>query len=104
MKKKASPEIQQGSQGTAQHSYHISLPEQRKRLLEALRIGPVTTIEARHELDIIAPAPRIFELRHNDDYNIVTLWETQETPEGHKHRVARYVLFSGKYKGGAAND
>lgn len=76
---------------------------QRKRLLDALRERPLSTIQMRHELDVIQPAARIFELRHDQNYNIITQWENQETPEGYMHRVAKYVLLSGKYKGGFAN-
>lgn len=72
---------------------------QRKRLLDALRIAPMTTIQIRHELDVIHPAARVQELRHNQGYNIVTHWQEQETPEGYMHRVAKYILFAGKYKG-----
>lgn len=67
---------------------------QRVRLLTALRKGPVSTIKARHELDIIAPAPRVYELRHIDGMRIITHWRTETTPEGFTHRVAEYVLLS----------
>lgn len=92
---------QQGFQITIQHSYSSSLTAQRARLLKRLEEAPVTTIQARHQLDILAPAPRVYELRHNYGYNIVTYWQTQQTPEGHSHRVASYVLFPGKYVGRA---
>lgn len=103
MNKKASPPKQQGSQNNAQQAHSNSLPEQRKRLLVALRIAPVTTISARHELDILHPAGRVQELREQG-HNIVTYRDNQETPEGNKHRVARYVLLAGIYQGGSAND
>ena len=75
--------------------------DQRARLLTALREGPISTIEARHELKIMAPAPRIFELKHRDGHNIVTHRETIEIPDGNKHRgVAVYILMPGKWKGG----
>ena len=79
-----------------------ALSAQRMRLLQALRAAGnygITTIQARHELNILAPAPRIFELRHHDKYNIHTIWTIEFTPEGYKHRVARYILLPGKYKG-----
>ena len=60
---------------------------QRVRLLAALRQGPVSTIKARHELDIFTPAPRIHELRHIEGHKILTVWRTQKTPEGFSHRV-----------------
>ena len=68
-----------------------------QRLLEQLRVGPCTTIYARHELDIISPAPRIFELRHHYGHNIQTFWSTELNPGGERHRVANYILLSGFY-------
>ena len=89
----------QSSKITTKHSHSNSLIVQRARLLRRLKIEPVTTIQARHELDILAPAPRIYELRHKFGHNILTYWQVEETPEGKPHRVALYVLLSGKYKG-----
>lgn len=74
-----------------------STEAQRTRLLERLKVKPCTTIDARHELDIISPAPRIFELRHHHGHNIQTFWTTDINPGGRKHRVANYVLLSGNY-------
>lgn len=74
------------------------LPNQRKRLLDALKVAPMNTIQIRHELDIFQAATRIFELRHDFNYNIITQWVRQKTPEGHTHRVAKYILLSGKFK------
>lgn len=59
-----------------------------QRLLEALRLHPVSTIHARVVLDIMAPAARIMELR--ETHNIITHWTTEEG-----HRQAQYVLLSG---------
>jgi len=70
----------------------ISLLAQRKRLLERLREKPITTIEAREQLNILMPAARIFELRKNYGLNIITLWTKDCTSQGKPHRVARYVL------------
>lgn len=78
-----------------------SIIAQRTRLLEALRtaeIGGITTIHAREYLDVMAPAPRIFELRHIHDYNIQTIWVWDENAQGNRHRTARYILFPGSYK------
>lgn len=36
---------------------------QRARLLEALRLGPVSTFKARDALGILMPAARVFELK-----------------------------------------
>jgi hypothetical protein len=69
---------------------------QRARLLEALERGPVTTIEARHDLDIMMPAARVFELRHIEDKNIEMHWVSRPTATGNLHRVAMYVLMPPK--------
>lgn len=36
---------------------------QRERLLRALRIGPISTLDARDQLGILMPAARIFDLK-----------------------------------------
>ena len=74
---------------------------QRQRVLERLKKGSVTTIEIRHEQDILGVAPRIYELRHIHGYNIQKYWTTDINPGGDRHRVARYVLLPGKYNKGA---
>lgn len=63
---------------------------QRNKMLEWLQHKPLTTIEAREELDIMQPPTRIFELKEQG-HNIVTQRITQN---GH-HGVARYVLLAG---------
>jgi hypothetical protein len=68
---------------------------QRFRLLQALRAGPVSTIEARHRLDILMPAARVHELRHRDGHNIFTHWVHEKTAAGLLHKVAKYVLLAG---------
>lgn len=75
---------------------------QRKRLLDRLRQGPLTTTEARESLDILMPAARVHELRWQQGFNIQTHYRTIETAPGSKHTVAEYVLLSGKWKGVAA--
>jgi Helix-turn-helix domain len=69
---------------------------QRYRLLEALKHGPVTTLEARHGLDILMPATRVHELRHGAGHNIEMLWVDRPTASGNLHRVAMYVLLPPK--------
>jgi hypothetical protein len=64
---------------------------QQARLLAALRDKPVTTFEARHQLDVPHPAGRVQELR-DAGYHIATFWCDDLSTAGHKHRVARYVL------------
>jgi len=69
-----------------------SAADQRQRILQRLRLAPATTIELREELDVLAPAPRIFELRHNYGYEIDSIRVVDETMPGHKHSVAQYAL------------
>jgi hypothetical protein len=65
---------------------------QRMRLLEALKKqGSVSTPEARNDLDVFAPAPRILELRAQG-YRIDTVMVPIETAFGKVRKVARYVL------------
>jgi hypothetical protein len=76
-----------------QNNIHSTdLPSQRQRILNWLRIGPLTTIQARKELDVMHPAARIQELR-DQGHNIITHWATSDTGKA-KHRVACYVLFA----------
>lgn len=81
------------SQSSANERGNFNSTEaQRARLLAALRRGPVTTIEARRDLDILMPAARVFELRHREGYDIALYWVQEETQAGRLHRVARYAL------------
>lgn len=74
---------------------NITLPAQRGRFLDRLRHGPVSTIEARSELNIMQPAARIKELRdlgHPIQTHLKPLYDDQ----GRYHsRVAVYYLSSG---------
>ncbi|MCK4870025.1 MAG: hypothetical protein KAS93_02835 [Gammaproteobacteria bacterium] len=72
--------------------HDTSSESQRQRLLKLLRKRPVTTVEARHSLNIMAPAPRVFELRHNHGHEIRMEMVRDYTPEGFKHCFARYTL------------
>ncbi len=73
-----------------------SAAAQRQRLLDELKRGGVSTIRARRDLDIMMPGTRIFELRHHEGYDIETVWITEETEAGEQHRVALYILKSGR--------
>ncbi len=77
------------------HYADLSAEAQRKRLIDALRCGPVTTIEARRNLDILMPAARVHELRHLHGLDILTVRVSQETEGGKLHSVAKYVLMAG---------
>ncbi len=70
----------------------LSAAAQRSRLLDALRCGPVTTIEARRNLDILMPAARVHELIHKHGQKIQSLRIKQETDSGKLHSIAQYVL------------
>jgi hypothetical protein len=76
------------------HYADLSAEAQRKRLIDALHCGPVTTIEARRNLDILMPAARIHELRHLHGLDIQTLRIRQETDFGRLHSIAQYVLMA----------
>lgn len=65
---------------------------QRSRILEALKQhGSLSTIDLRRNYDILAPAPRIYELRHDYGQEIDTVWAYQETDCGKIHRIGMYV-------------
>jgi len=76
-----------------QKSYSTNVQSQRKRILNWLTTKPLTTIQARTELDIMHPASRVQELKAQG-HNIFTHWETVDTGKG-RHRVASYVLLAG---------
>lgn len=66
--------------------------EQDKRLLEALRAGPVTSIQASQRLDIVHPPSAVRRLRRRG-HDIATQWTYQAIEPGRPaHRVGLYVL------------
>ncbi|WP_213780113.1 helix-turn-helix domain-containing protein [Caballeronia sp. dw_276] len=94
--KKAAPLITEGTAQDIFHDNHNSntAEAQRDRILGFLRRGAgMSTIDARHILDVMHPAARVLELRDNG-FDIQTVWQRQETPEGGRHRVALYYLMS----------
>jgi len=76
------------------HFLDNSAQAQRNRLLDALRVAPLTTIEARRNLDILMPGARIEELR-DAGCRIDTVFVWRPTECGKEHRVALYVLQHG---------
>nr|WP_315416346.1 helix-turn-helix domain-containing protein [uncultured Pseudomonas sp.] len=61
-------------------------------MMEALRNGPVSTIEAARDLDIVQPPNTIRRLRKKG-HEIRTYWTHQSTePSRPPHRVAKYIL------------
>jgi len=73
--------------------FSTSTESQRARLLAHLQKSPITTLQARSELDIMHPAQRVKELKA-DGHNIVTCWATGWTGKA-AHRIASYVLLAG---------
>lgn len=69
-----------------------SAANQRARLLERLQIGPIDTVTARAELNVLHPAARVQELREAG-HHIVTHRSRLEDAQGHSHAgVAVYYL------------
>jgi hypothetical protein len=66
---------------------------QRLRILAWLLISPLTTLQARAELDIMNPSQRVSELKARG-HNIVTHWTVSDSGKA-KHRIASYVLLAG---------
>ena len=64
---------------------HATAATQRRRLHAYLKVhGNISTVEARAELAIMAPAARVWELRHDEGHRIIT--------ERDIRGVARYYL------------
>jgi hypothetical protein len=74
------------------HSTHA----QARRLIEALKKGPVSSIEAAQDLDIVHPPSTIRHLRRQG-WGILTRWCYQAAAPGRRpHRVGLYVLSDDK--------
>lgn len=69
---------------------------QRSRLIALLKLGSVSTIQAREEHGILAPAARICELRKSG-HNIRTTYVSEHAEDGDSHRVALYTLKPGGF-------
>lgn len=75
---------------------------QRQRVLTALAGAGsegLTTIQLREDYDIMAPAPRIYELRWNHGFNIHLIWDRAKNAQGNEHSCGRYVLLPGQWEG-----
>lgn len=69
-----------------------STAAQAHRLAQALRIGPVSTIDAAQVLDIVHPPSTVRWLRRKG-FSIKTEWTYRKTEPGRpSHRVGLYVL------------
>lgn len=75
----------------------VSNASQRQRLLAGLieaGADGITTVQARRDLNVMQPAPRIKELREQG-YIIATIRQTVLDDYGRKHpAVGRYVLMA----------
>lgn len=85
--------VPQAALDKSRNHYSTDAETQRQRLLTRLRAAPLTTTQARTELDIMHPAARVQELRERG-YKIVTHWQKVDTGKA-KHRTACYVLLGG---------
>lgn len=75
-----------------QPQYSNDAAAQRSRVLDFLRRhGSLSTLDARHLIDVMHPAARVMELRRFG-HEIATIWTRETTPEGGEHRIARYHL------------
>lgn len=62
-----------------------------RRILDALRLGPLSTFEARKHLDVPHPAGRVQQLRESG-HAIDTLRVSEPSEVGRPHCIALYVL------------
>jgi hypothetical protein len=62
-----------------------------RRILDALRFGPLSTFDARKHLDVPHPAGRVQELRDAGN-EIDTLRLSERSEVGRPHCIAVYVL------------
>lgn len=71
-----------------------SKARQRQVLLAALKQGPVSTIEARDELNVYHAPARVLDLR-KAGHRITTQMHTRLDREGRPHKVGVYTLGAG---------
>jgi hypothetical protein len=80
-------------EGKTPHVNSNSVEAQRQRLLVwFMAHGMISTLTARRDLDILAPAARVHELRHRYGHRIDLVWVNEPTDCGKLHRVGQYVL------------
>ncbi len=77
-----------------ENNFSTDTNNQRQIILAWLLTTPLSTLQARTELDIMHPAARVKELRERG-HNIVTHWVTSDSGKA-QHRVASYVLLAGE--------
>jgi hypothetical protein len=71
-----------------------SKEKQRAVILNALRAGPLSTLEARERLGVLHCPGRVCELR-KAGHTIRTTTGTRFDADGRPHRIGVYVLLSG---------
>jgi hypothetical protein len=89
--KATSPERKAALQNLVDYFPGKTAKVQRTRILEALKLGLLTTFEAMRYLDIYHPPVRVKELR-TEGWDIATHWKTITTEAGEEHRVGCYML------------
>lgn len=65
--------------------------DHRKLILDAIRLAPLSTIEAREGFGIMSPASRVMELRRLG-FKIDTVWRSVWDADGRPHRSAVYLM------------
>jgi len=73
---------------------------QRARILAHLQQQPLTTLQARADLDVMHPAARVMELR-GQGHEIITHRTYEFSEVGERHCVAQYVLTHASRRGQA---
>jgi hypothetical protein len=96
-KKKATPK----SSPKQSQCNGTSAQQQCQKVLIALREASsdgLSTIQIREDLDCMMPAARIYELRHEQGFNIKLIWNREKNAQGNEHTCGRYILFPGKWR------
>jgi hypothetical protein len=89
-------QLEQGQYNTdSENMRDLSAAAQRARILDYLQNHrALTTLKARHLLNVMHPAARVMELRKHG-HNIITNRRKDADSEGRLHSVAEYVLMPG---------
>jgi hypothetical protein len=90
MKKKATPKSSPKRYSPVDYTARKA---QRRRVADyLLRHGQATTLDLQIHCNALHPPRRVFELRHDFGWEIVTHWQRAEDQQGRSHRVGSYVL------------
>jgi hypothetical protein len=95
----------QGASESADCRYFgdASIDGQRARLLDVLRVTPVTSFEACDDLEVTEPHKHVEALRAGG-YNIQASFLWMVYPDGQRRYATRYELQSGAYRPWVAID